>query len=245
MAKYPTGTAFAYCHGFLSGPTSSKGRFLGSFLASRGASELSLLALNGPTGEPAALSHSGALQAIDDHWQATQHQTPGARLCLIGSSFGGWAAAAYASRHPSRVSRLLLLCPGFELAHRWEAIVGGSEALAQWERDGERSFLMPHTRAPVSIPWRLAADSMSLAPEVAAPLVRCPTTIVHGLHDDVVPLEVSRRFAARSKPFARLVAVDDDHWLCQPATLQRIADVAAELFELPPGSTDRTALWSP
>ena len=231
--------AYAYCHGFLSGPSSSKGRFLASALAWRGVT-LALLDLNTPDGHPASLSHEGALSKIDDFWKAAQRDSPGTRLCLVGSSFGGWAAAAYAQRHPDRVSRCLLLCPGFELGSRWQSIVGGADELLAWERDDARTFLMPHTGAPVRIPWRFAADSMRL--DVSVPLVvRCPTTIIHGLQDDVVPADVSRRFASRHACVS-LSVLDDDHWLCQPASLERITMAAEELFELSPAADDGAAL---
>ena len=99
-------TRFAYLHGFLSGPTSSKGRFLATQFGGRFAARLDLLDLNG-RGGPSMLSHYGAFQAIDRHWR-TRQDVP---LRLIGSSFGGWAAAAYAAQHPERVDRLLLLNP--------------------------------------------------------------------------------------------------------------------------------------
>lgn len=37
--------------------------------------------------------------------------------------------------------------------------------------------------------------------------------IVHGTRDEVVPIDVSRRFASRSGPQVRVVEVDDDHRL--------------------------------
>jgi len=40
-----------------------------------------------------------------------------------------------------------------------------------------------------------------------------PTTIVHGRHDEVIPIEASRRFARDHG--ARLVEVEDDHTLAR------------------------------
>lgn len=39
----------------------------------------------------------------------------------------------------------------------------------------------------------------------------CPTTIVHGVRDEIIPVEVSRSFATEFS--AQLVEVDDDHHL--------------------------------
>ncbi|HEU4535605.1 MAG TPA: hypothetical protein VFS00_15865, partial [Polyangiaceae bacterium] len=46
----------------------------------------------------------------------------------------------------------------------------------------------------------------------AFPDVRVPCLIVHGRRDDVVDVELSRRWAA-GKPHVRLVEVDDGHEL--------------------------------
>jgi pimeloyl-ACP methyl ester carboxylesterase len=133
--RRPFSATFAYCHGFLSSPASSKGRFLAAEFASRGA-HLHLLDLNRGDGGPESLCHQGALEAIDEHWHSSNLRP----LRLVGSSFGGWAAAAYAARYPERVERLVLLCPGFSLHKRWESIVGGALEMDAWQRDGVRPF---------------------------------------------------------------------------------------------------------
>ena len=58
----------AYLHGFLSGPTSSKGTHLAEQLKLRFATQLHLLDLNGGGG-PSMLSHDSAFAAVDRCWQ--------------------------------------------------------------------------------------------------------------------------------------------------------------------------------
>ena len=220
---------YAYLHGFLSGPASSKGRALQRVLHTSGV-ELQLLDLNGPTGDPAALTHEGALAAIDACWQSAQSQ----QLRLIGSSFGGWAAAAYAEQHPERVDRLLLLSPALAWQEaQWERIVGGTAAMRDWREVGARSFVMPSDGRAVSIPWRFAHETLARPPIRS---VRCPTCIVHGLHDAEVPPAVSRAFFAAHAHSARLVLPSDDHAVMAPATLARIAALATVTLELPPST---------
>jgi dipeptidyl aminopeptidase/acylaminoacyl peptidase len=48
--------------------------------------------------------------------------------------------------------------------------------------------------------------------------------ILHGVRDDVVPIETSRRFVA-DRPHVRLIELDDGHELL--ATLPEILDVVA------------------
>ncbi|MCX4243299.1 alpha/beta hydrolase [Paraliomyxa miuraensis] len=53
-----------------------------------------------------------------------------------------------------------------------------------------------------------------------------PTIIVHGTHDDVIPVEVSRRFSREHA--AELREVDDDHRLAQagiPAILEAVREL--------------------
>ena len=215
---------YAYCHGFLSGPESSKGQQLRNFFARHDA-ELALLDLNTDS-DPSKLSFAGAQAQLDAHWHADATHAP---LRLVGSSFGGTAALAYANRHPERVDRLLLLCPGFDLGARWESIVG-ADALAAWERVGMHTFALPRTGEPCEVPWAFVEESRRQPPLEPPP---CPTVIVHATEDEVVPWTLSADFVERCPDAARpdLVLVDDDHALCAPASLAAVEWEAARLFE--------------
>ena len=92
------------------------------------------------------------------------------KVLLIGSSYGGLAAAHVADQYPERFFGLLLLAPAL---HRIEIPV--------------------------------------LEPSGLRPPLGVPTMVIHGIHDDVVPVSVSRRYCARSH--AELTEVDDDHRL--------------------------------
>lgn len=198
----------AYLHGLGSGPQSYKGTLLRERLAPEHVLELP--DLNRPSLERldpvAGLDHLARLTASGD-W------------CLIGSSYGGWLAALFQARHPERVRRMLLLCPGFGLTERWPSLLG-PELMAQWERTGwlplERGERLHHSFLERCRP---------LDP---APAVTCPTTIVHGRYDDVVPFESSAAYA-KLHEHIELVAVDDDHGLT--ASVDRIeALVRTELI---------------
>lgn len=76
----------------------------------------------------------------------------------------------------------------------------------------------------------LCAPALQLPPpppwptELAPP---CPCTIVHGVRDEVIPIELSRAFAA--KHGVELVECDDDHSLAasQTIVLDALASVGA------------------
>lgn len=192
---------YAYLHGFASGPEARKGRWLAERLAGRGI-DLYLPDLNRPSFSE--LTVTGALAAVDERVAAEPTE---ARWSLVGSSFGGYVAARWAALHPERVERLLLLCPGFGLLDRWPEMLG-EEAMARWEREGSMDFPDGAGR-PTPVHWGFIEDFRR---HPATPEVPCPTRIVHGTRDDVVPIEGSRRYAA-ARRHVRLVEVDDDHGL--------------------------------
>lgn len=68
---------------------------------------------------------------------------------------------------------------------------------------------------------------MRTPPPGTVPALRCPapTVVIHGVRDEVIPIEVSRRFAREHG--AELREVDDDHRLAGPG-LEAILNAVAE-----------------
>lgn len=207
-----TDRRYAYLHGFASGPLSRKGQLLARRFAERGLS-LELPDLNRPSF--AALSPAAALAEVD------RFAAEG-RWCFVGSSFGGWIAARWAEQHPERVERLVLLCPGFDLASRWPVLFG-ADRMAEWEREGALELADGAGQlVPVHFGFYVESAALPQWPEVP-----CETLIVHGTRDEVVPVESSRRYAA-ARPHVTLVEVDDDHTLM--ASADRIAEETLRFF---------------
>lgn len=195
----------AYLHGFASGPLSKKGLLLAERLRSQGV-ELRLPDLNRPSFS--RLTVTGALEAVDELVAGAEvGKGDGGRWCFVGSSFGGYVAARWAELHPDRVARLLLLCPGFDLLSRWPLLLG-REAFERWERDGVIPLADGAGRM-TPVHWGFVEDARRHPP---FPEVPCPTRIVHGSRDEVVPVETSHRYAA-ARPHVSLREVDDDHGL--------------------------------
>jgi 3-oxoadipate enol-lactonase len=125
------------------------------------------------------------------------------RAVVVGSSFGGRAAQEFASRWPSRVTGLLLLCSATRLLTPTEdARAFGAEEdalLDGGDLDGAvalnvRTWVGPaateSTRELVSRMQRHAFEVQSAAPDVAAErddfdlaAVNAPTLVVSGAHD--------------------------------------------------------------
>ena len=152
------------------------------------------------------LTLSGAL-AVMDELDASGDGRPWG---LVGSSFGGLAAARWAELNPTRVRRLLLLCPGFDLPSRWHKLIG-ERPMAYWEKHGALPLHDP-TGVLVPVHWGFIEDMRDNHP--AFPEVPCPTRIVHGTRDETVPIDSSRAYVA-DRPEILLHELDDDHSLAE------------------------------
>lgn len=216
----------AYFHGFASSSLSRKGQALRRFYASHGRS-FHTPDLNAPSfAELTYTAMLAAIDAFDAQLDRDEGVEPGvARWRIVGSSMGGYLAARWAELHPERVDELILLCPAFEFAARWPTILG-EETFARWQQRG--SIALPDgTGTPVEIHYGLVEDALT---HPARPVAPCPTTIVHGTRDVVVPIEVSRDYAA-AHDHVELIEVDDDHTLT--ASLPTIEALVLERFIAP------------
>ena len=104
---------------------------------------------------------------------------------LIGSSLGGLASLGVANRCPDRIAHLVLLAPAVSCHRREDAF-----------EEAEKS--RPGIREEAIEMQKLSVPAM------------IPTTIIHGLEDEIVLAEDVLSLGARS-PSARLVFVHDDH----------------------------------
>ena len=162
---------YAYLHGFASSPNTKKGLHLADVFAKKGLL-LERPELNRPSFEK--LSPAAMLAAVDA-LDASASADAAKPWCFIGSSMGGWLAARWAELHPERVERLVLLCPGFDLATRWLSIVG-TEGMEKWRADG--SLLFPDGAGVLRrVHWGFYEEGSKLP---GRPEVPCPTRIYHG-----------------------------------------------------------------
>ncbi len=199
-----------YLHGFASGPSSKKGLAVAERLAARGVT-VERLDLRVPSIEQLSL---GAM--IETARAAIGG--PDERAVLIGSSLGGLTAARLAEQEP-RVVALVLLAPAFQFAERWQARLGPG-GWDRWMAEGwyETEDYATGGTARIHAGFGREAAAIDAAGD-GWPDVRVPTLILHGTEDEVVPVALSRSFAA-SRPHVELKELPDGHELL--AALPRI-----------------------
>lgn len=200
---------FVWLHGFASGPTSSKARFVRERLAERGV-ELVIPDLNEPSFFD--LTVSRMLGQVDQ-------VARGGEVVLFGSSLGGFTAATWASTRPGRTQALVLLAPAFDLAPRWESRMGAEAEV--WRRTGSYAFDHYARGRKEDLGFAFLEDARRYE---SFPLPRCPTLVIQGSLDDTVAPELARDFAARMKGRAQLIELREGHELTAdlPALWQRI-----------------------
>ncbi len=186
-----------YLHGFASSPRSSKAQFFKRQLTASGV-DVDIPQLDG--GDFEHLTLTGQLRVI--------HETVGGRpSVLFGSSMGGYLAALYASQHPE-IEKLVLLAPAFQFPSRWRQRYTEAQ-LANWKAAGSTPVFHYGEGRPMQLGYELMEDSERHPDE---PDARQPALIFHGTKDDVVPAEVSLRFAA-GHPNAQVQLMESGHEL--------------------------------
>lgn len=163
-------------------------------------------------------------------------------MTLLGSSLGGYVAARFAELHPEAVEKLVLFCPGFDLQSRWPRVVG-EVGLREWEERGFREFEGPAGVGSVRVPWSFIEDGRR---HPAFPKYKVPTLIIHGLNDEVVPVETTTKGLLGQgggeggegelmKTNTQVLLVNDDHGLTKPKTLAVAGSSILEFLDIRKG----------
>ncbi|HEX7948661.1 MAG TPA: S9 family peptidase [Phenylobacterium sp.] len=133
------------------------------------------------------------------------------RVCIVGASYGGYAALAGAAMDPG-VYRCAASFGGLSDLGRfvsWSRAKAGPEAFRYWTR-----FMGAESDR--------AAVLAEISPVAHVDKVTIPILLIHGKDDSVVPLEQSQIMAdalrKAGKPVELVVEKGEDHWLSRGET---------------------------
>ena len=194
-------TEFIYLHGFASGPQSIKAS---AFKAEFERNHLPLMVpdLEGEDFENLTLTRQAQLI------EKCLEQVPSRNIGVIGSSLGGYLAAQIAQRN-DKVVALYLMAPAFNFLKRWRERL--KTELSEPFENSDLIWVF-HFRYNRKMPLKAFFfrdaekwDAVSLDKAL-------PVRIVHGVHDETVSIEESRRFV-KHRPYCRLHELDADHGL--------------------------------
>jgi len=135
---------------------------------------------------------------------------PFAAVHLIGSSMGGLTALWFAAVKPGIVTRVMVIAPAFEMAGRLLLAIGSDKA-RQWRRDGVLHLDTGY--ADFDIGYGFVEDETRYPTESLRRRLNTPSLILHGSDDEVVPCQLSRRFAERLEHVELVELAGGDHRL--------------------------------
>ncbi|MGD2133742.1 MAG: S9 family peptidase [Maricaulaceae bacterium] len=149
------------------------------------------------------------------------------RVCIVGASYGGYAALVGATLTPDRYQCAVSVAGPSDLAEmlrKMETATGSESMTSDWWRQsiGDR--------------WADADQIRAISPANFADNVQIPILLIHGEDDTVVPIEQSRRMRNRlrraDKDFRFVELRGDDHWLSDaPTRIQMLTEIEAFLGE--------------
>lgn len=129
-------------------------------------------------------------------------------VTLIGSSLGG-LTAAWVGEQCEQVDRLVLLAPAFQFLAHWLPRLGEDQVRA-WQATGALPVYHYAEQKTLPLNYQFITDAAQYPDDqIKRPV---PTLILHGVQDDVVPVQASRDFAAQ-KSWVKLLELESDHAL--------------------------------
>lgn len=193
---------YVYFHGFASSPQSTKAQFLQQQFRAHGKT-LHILDLNQNDFSHLTLTRQ-IQQGID--WISERD-----RLTLIGSSFGGLTATwiAQACDRQAKIGHLVLLAPAFQFLAQWLPRLG-TDTVSDWQTTGWLLVYHYGMKQQLPLAYDFVVDAQGYdETHLNAPI---PTLILHGRHDEVIDVQMSRDYAS-TRPWVKLLELESDHSL--------------------------------
>ena len=193
-------TTYIYLHGFASGPQSNKAQYLRDRFAEI---DINLNVLDLNQGD---FTHLTLTRQIEQTVAAFPNSdTP---ITLIGSSFGGLTAAWVAEQYP-QVKNLILLAPAFGFPTSWLSQLEPSQ-VKKWQESGYLAVYHYGEERQIPLDYQFLKDADNYP--LSGLKRSLSTLILHGINDDVIPIQVSRDYAAQNSG-VQLIELNSDHGL--------------------------------
>lgn len=137
------------------------------------------------------------------------------RVCIVGASYGGYAALAGAAFTPE----LYACAVSINGISNLPTMLAFEETYA-----GKESDLVSYWKDHIGL--RTSPEVISKSPSRAAANVRAPVLLLHGVNDSVVPVAQSREMASAlkslEKPHTLIELPGEDHWLSRSDSRTRV-----------------------
>ncbi|MGB6295922.1 MAG: YqiA/YcfP family alpha/beta fold hydrolase [Rivularia sp. (in: cyanobacteria)] len=190
---------YIYLHGFASSPNSTKAKYILDRFAQN------QIKLEIPDLNCDDFYHLTITRQLEQVALLLEHKKD---VTIIGSSLGGLTAAYVAEKY-LQIKRLVLLAPAFGFLSHWLPTLG-TEVIQRWQQEG---FLMIHhygEKRELALSYDFLTDANQYQEKFLQRPI--PTLILHGQHDEVIPIEASRNFA-QIRPWVDLIELNDNHAL--------------------------------
>ncbi len=190
---------YIYLHGFASSPNSAKANYILERFA-KNQIKLEIPDLNCEDFYHLTITRQlkQVASLLEQNGEAT----------IIGSSLGG-LTAAHIGEQFLQVKRLVLLAPAFGFLSHWLPTLG-SDVIQRWQQ--EKYLMIHHYGQQQELP--LSYDFLTDANKYHEVVLQrpIPTLILHGQHDEVIPIQASRDFA-QQRPWVDLIELNSNHTL--------------------------------
>lgn len=195
-----TQTDYIYLHGFASSPKSSKAQYLRDRFSTL---NIPLKIPDFNQGGFSDLTITRQIQQVK-----AEIEPDNTSVTLIGSSLGGFTAAWLGENYP-QVQKLVLLAPAFGFLSHWLTKLGEAE-LQRWQKEQYLSVYHYGEKRSLPLNHNFLLDASKYSEQLLQKSI--PTLIVHGLHDEVIPIQSSRNFAL-NRSWVTLIEFDSNHAL--------------------------------
>ena len=189
---------YIYLHGFASSPNSHKARYILERFAQN------QIKLEIPDLNCDDFYHLTITRQLQQVALLLEHKN----VTIIGSSLGG-LTAAYIGEEFLQVKRLVLLAPAFGFLSHWLPNLG-TEVIQRWQQE---KYMMVHhygEKRELALSYNFLAEANRYQERFLQRPI--PTLILHGEHDEVIPIKASRDFAQK-RSWVELIELNSNHAL--------------------------------